>query len=389
MTAEARRGDLRTYIFTCASEGGTCGNTCFSGKERKMSEKAKRQRRRTFLYLWILLALLILLVTATYTWFTISQTPHVNDMAMYVNVETGIQIAKEFDAPESEWGYRIDFADLIGDEYPLKPATWSSARQKFFAMRYGFDGRMMEFAELSDEKNSNRSDGDGYYVLGTFYVRTDMSCYVQLAEAVEINDGENGAGTYVIGKPIWDEEKIAHYDGGNGAESAIRIGFRITHYDKATGEEKGEPEFFIYEPSCDHHISGSTEYFPTPSIDGTDSLIDDEHLILQHASTWEEADPVEHGVTVKHLGAFKSNKRLFKIESSEKIRVDVYIWLEGQDSDCIARIDNAKILANLQFSVDYSGQSGYEDITDDTTEATDTDDITEPTDTTEITTDNN
>lgn len=329
-----------------------------------MPEKTKKQRRRTFIYLWVLFALLILLVTATYTWFTISQTPHVNDMAMYINTKSGIEIAKTVDAEEEEWGLHLDYYDLVDDEYPLKPVTWSEQHQKFMAMRYGFDGRMMSFGELSDEKNANRKGGDGYYVHGTFYVRTQSACYVSLAKAIEINGGENGSGTYVIGLPLWNVEKIMHEDVGNGAENAIRLGLKITHVDYNTGTPLSDPEFFIYEPNCDYHLSGSTDYFPTASIDGTDTLIDSDHLILQKASSWSEAYPIQREVTIKKLGDFVEEKRLFKIETYEKIKVDVYVWLEGQDADCIAQIDDSRILASIQFNIDYSGQSGIEDIPD-------------------------
>lgn len=327
-----------------------------------MSEKTKRQKKRTFIYLWILLALLILLVASTYTWFSLSQTPHVNDMSMYINVQSGIEIAKEFDAPDPDWGQRIDFVDIVSGDYPLRPATWSHARQKFLAMGYGFDGRMLGFKELSDERNANRNGGDGYYVTGTVYFRTDTACNVSLAEAVEVNGGENGAGTFVIGKPEWNSTEVKHKDGGNGAETAIRIGFRITKLNKNTGEVIGDPEFFIYEPNCDGHITGSTGYFPTQSIDGTETLTDSDHMILQNYSSWSEAEPVEHNVTIKKLGSFVQNKQLFRIDPEEKVKAVIYIWLEGQDSDCVSKIDEAKILANIQFHVDYSGQSGYEEI---------------------------
>ena len=231
-------------------------------------------------------------------------------------------------------------------------------------MRYGFDGRMSELFALSDEKNANRQGSEGYYVLGTFYVRTDTSCAVKLAEAMEVNGGENGTGTFVIGKPIWDAEKIAHDDGGNDAQTAIRIGFRVTHIDRATGEPSGRSEFFIYEPSCDYHITGPYGYFPTPSIDGTESLVDEDHLILQYSSSWKEADPVQRNVTIKSLGGFKTNRQLFEITPEEKIRIDLYVWLEGQDRDCISRIDDSKILASIQFNVDYSGYHGYEDVSE-------------------------
>ena len=325
-----------------------------------MSEKTKRQKKRTFIYLWVLLALIILLVASTYTWFSLSQTPHVNDMSMYINAQSGIEIAKEFNAPDEDWGQRIDFVDIVSGDYPLRPATWSDSRQKFMAMGYGLDGRMLGFKELSDERNANKSGGDGYYVTGTMYFRTDTACNVSLAEAIEVNGGENGAGTFVIGKPEWDSKEIQHKDSGNGAETAIRIGFRITRMNKETGAAIGEPEFFIYEPNCDRHITNTVGYFATPSIDDIETLTDTNHMILQKSSSWTESEPVEHNVTIKKLGQFLQNKTLFRITPEEKVKAVIYIWLEGQDSDCVSQIDEAKIVANIQFHVDYGGQSGYE-----------------------------
>lgn len=333
-------------------------------KDIDLEEKANRRRRkRTFIYLWVLLALLTLLVVATYTWFAISQTPHVNDMAMYVNSDSGLELATAYDAPDEEWGQKLDFVDLVSEDYPLKPATWSDARRSLVTITYGLDGRMMgDFVELDDDVNANRTDSNGYYVVGVFYAKSHAPCKVSLAEAVELNEGENGAGTYVIGTPVWNADTLLHYDGGDGAETAIRIGFRVTPIDTATGETVGESKFFIYEPNCDGHLSGTEGYVPTPSIDGTETLIDADHLILQRRSTWTEADPVQRLVTIKDLGEFMNNKVLFSLEAGEKMKIELYIWLDGQDVDCISSVDEARILASIQFHADYTGQSGMDDI---------------------------
>ncbi|MBQ7670604.1 MAG: hypothetical protein IJS45_07785 [Clostridia bacterium] len=331
-----------------------------------MEEKANRRRRkRTFIYLWVLLALLTLLVAATYTWFAISQTPHVNDMAMYVNSDSGLELALAYDAPDEEWGQKLDFIDIVSEDYPLKPATWSEVQKSLVSIRYGFDGRMAgELITLTDDVNANRKDSNGYYVVGVFYARSHAPCKVSLAEAVELNEGVNGAGTYVIGTPVWDAETLLHYDGGNGAETAIRIGFRLTPIDPNSGETIGESEFFIYEPNCDGHIGGDEGYVPTPSIDGTDTLIDADHLILQNVSTWTEADPVQRLATIKDLGEFMNNEVLFSLDPAQKVKIEMYIWLDGQDADCIPSVDDARILASIQFHADYTGQSGMEDIED-------------------------
>ncbi len=328
-------------------------------------EAYKKRRRRTLIYLWILLGLLVLLVAATYTWFSLSQTPRVNDLAMYVNAESGLELATRVDAPDGEWGQKIDFPDLVDDDYPLKPASWSDARQSFVAIRYGLDGRLTdEIVPLSDGANANRKDGYGYYVVGTFYARTLMPCSVSLAEAVELNEGENGAGTYVIGTPLWNDQELIHKDGGSGAECAVRLGFRITPVDD-TGNAIGNAEFFMYEPNCDVHIEDAEGYVDTPSVDETDTLVPRDHMILQRASTWTEAYPVQREVTIKSLGEFTQNRDLFSLERGKKVKIELYVWLEGQDVDCTNRIEDAMIMSNIQFHVEYGGQSGLDEIPND------------------------
>ena len=286
-------------------------------------------------------------------------------MAMYVNADPGLEIAVRYDAPDEEWGQKVDFVDLVDDDYPLKPATWSDERQCLVTLNYGFDGRSTgDYLHLTDEQNANKHDGNGYYVAGTFYARSEQDCSVILAEAVELNEGENGAGTYVIGTPIWNAEELIHTDGGSGAECAIRIGFRVTHINAETGDAEGGSEFFIYEPNCDTHIGDAEGFVTTTSIDGTEQLTNDEHMIIQGSSSWTEAYPVQRKVTIRDLGEFRQNRALFTLLAGEKVKIELYVWLEGQDIDCINKIVEAQILANLQFHVDYGGQSGLVDIPD-------------------------
>ena len=321
----------------------------------------QRRRRRTFLYLWMLLALLVLLVAASYTWFSLTQTPKVSDMAIHVNSTTGIEFATAYDADDEEWGESIDFLDLVSESAPLKPVTWSEKNQRFYTIVYGLDGRMAgAWQELNDEDNANRDDGDGYYVVGSFYARTGEPCVVSLQEAVEVNKGEGGTGTYVIGAPVWDEQSIVHKDAGNGAETAVRIGFKITSVNSRTGQLADDADFYIYEPNCDKHIGEADGYVDTPSIDGTEVL--GSQMILQTASEWTEAYPVERDVTIKTLGEFEGDTELFELTAGEIVRIDLYIWLEGQDIDCTNVIQEAQIISCIQFYADYTEQSGLVEI---------------------------
>ena len=176
---------------------------------------------------------------------------------------------------------------------------------------------------------------------------------------MEVDKGKDGAGTYVIGTPVWNVEKIEHDNGGKGAENAVRMAFRITYVDEeGTAIEDKEPLFYLYEPNCDVHLDGYDGYLETPSIDGGDSLVPEEQMILQTASTWYEAYPVQRSVVIRKMGEFTTDTELFTLLPGQIVKIQMYIWLEGQDIDCNNQIQAAQIFANVQFAFDPEGGSG-------------------------------
>lgn len=342
----------------------------------------KRIRKRYIVvYLYLVLVLMILLTVASYTWFSLSQTPRVSDLYMFVNADAGLELSLTPDA--EEWELQLDFRDMVDVTTPLRPVTWSDRDQRFYAANYGADGRMTgRWEPLNDDRHANKDNLDGYYIKATFYARSGQPVTVSLTPAVEVDDGIQGSGTYLIGYPQWDSEAIVHNDGGQGAQSAMRLGFRITPVDTA-GQPTGEESvFYIYEPNIDQHAADLTGadlvyyeneyllegvqppfgYVPTPSIDGTGALVDESRLILQTSSSWTEADPVERGVVIRELGEFVTDPYLFTLEGDDMVRIDLYVWLEGQDADCTNVISQAQIMASVQFSGDAGEHSGMQPI---------------------------
>ncbi len=321
---------------------------------------APKKRWHIIFYFYLVLILLSLLVVASYTWFSISQTPRVSDLNLYVNAPTGLQLSGDILAKDEDWVLQLDFQDLVPETAPLRPVTWSDAQQKFFRPMHGMDGRLMPYGNwpaLTDEEHASTKDSLGFYIKATFYARTDYNATVSLSPAVEVDEGIEGSGTYVIGTPVWDDQNILHNNGGQGAECAIRIGFKLTPVDKE-GNPLAASDFYIYEPNSDLHIEQGPGYTATPSIDGTPNLTMDSHLILQTASTWTEAYPVERDVVIHEMGEFTTPTELFTLDSGEYMMIDLYIWLEGQDVDCISQIDEAQILASIQFAAEPDEQSG-------------------------------
>lgn len=325
-------------------------------------ETRKEFQWRSFvvMFYWLgLMALSLLLVAATYTWFALSKTPRVNDMDLHVSSPAGLEIALKYNSPDDEWGQSLDFFDMIDGLTTLKPCTWSEEDQRFYAAAYGTDGRIAAIAKpLSDANNANREGPEGYYAKGTLYARSALPVSVSLAEAMTLEDGTECIGTYLIGAPLWNVDEIHHENGGSGAEYAIRVGLRITPVD-GRGNSIGNTAFYIYEPNSDGHASGATGYIPTPSIDGTADLVPAARLITQTTSSWTEVYPVQRSVVLRQMGSFTSDTDLFHLDAGEMVRIELYIWLEGQDADCDYSIgQEAMILAHIQFAGDYSGQSG-------------------------------
>lgn len=334
--------------------------------KQKWIASGKWQWARTIAYLWLFLGMLAMLVVSSFAWFSISTSPRVNDMGLFVNSPVGLQLATDYSAPDELWGQNISFPDLVSDASPLKPVTWSEEDQCFKAIRYGGDGRQSNrLKALSDQENANQTGDSQYYTMGVFYARTDSKCTVSLADAMALSEGQHGAGTYVIGTPVWNAELGAHEDAGSGAQYAVRIGFLVSRIDRNTGEALGESVFSIYEPNADQHLSQNVYVLDTPSSDGTETLVSRERLLVQSTSSWSEADPVQRDTTVKTLGTFLTDTDLFVIDEGETVRIAMYIWIEGQDADCYGLPEDASLFANIQFVADYDTQSGIEDIPQD------------------------
>lgn len=328
---------------------------------RKMRrEKFKKSKLGIWLYFYLVLFLFMILTVASYSWFSLSKLNRVSNLSLYVNAPVGMQIALSPD--DEDWGQQVSWQDMLSEMSPLRPVTWSEANQRFYAAVYGVDGRMTgEWRPLSDDRNANRSSFDSYYCFATFYGKTDERVRVSLAPAVATEEGKSGSGTYLIGRTLWDSGKISHYNGGFGAENAVRMGIRVTWLDE-NNQPSDKTIFYIYEPNCDAHADYSKGYVNTPSIDGNDTLIPEDRLIKQTQTMWTEADPVERGVVIHEFGNFESEKDLFIMEADETVMIRLYIWLEGQDVDCNNIMNKAQIMANVQFTAITEHRPGMDPI---------------------------
>ena len=186
--------------------------------------------------------------------------------------------------------------------------------------------------------------------------------------AVCVLGADNKSGTYVIGTPVWDDKDIVHVNGGGGAQYAVRIGLRITPLMPNGTEDTENTRFIVYEPNDINHVNLDgdyiKEYIPTPSINkDMNSLVPNDSLIRQATTLWTEADPIQKDVVVYKHGDFLDNTYLFSLNEGEQVKIDLYLWLEGQDPDCTNHIGKeSKIFSSIQFHVEAKDQGGLEEI---------------------------
>ena len=352
--------------------------------EKKIRVVRKKIKRKPYIvmYLYMLFVLLSMFVVATYTWFTMSRVPRVTDMNIYITTDSALVLSPDPYRPREDWEMQMNFWDSVDIDESLKPTdvtghvplvmqpvTWSEEDQRFWAATYGLDGRLEDYDRwepLSDSRNANKVHWeDGRYMKATFYARCDMATDVVLAPAMVVDEqGTQGSGTYVIGVPSWDKNKQSHENIGKSAESAIRIGIRSTPMMlTASGQLiqlTERSEMFIYEPNADSHVSAAKGYIPTPSIDGTDTLVDESRLILQDTTTWKDLNVAQIQKVKLTPGQFYADPpvSLFYIRPDEIIKIELYLWIEGQDVDCTNQMNGAQVIANIQFTGETRNQSG-------------------------------
>ena len=309
------------------------------------------------LYGYVVAILLVLTTVSTYAWFSLTATPRVSNLNIYINSSPGMEIS--VDPKGKGWTEQLTYEELFADNYWLRPVTWSEKDQMFYGANYSIDGKLKDQWEpLADNRYFNNTSKDNYYCIGNFYARAGSKIQVSLAPALAIEEGFGASGTYLMGAPAWNEKDILHDNQGKGAENAIRIGIKVTRLNADYTSKDAPVDFFIYEPNADKHIDGSFGYKDTPSIDGTATLIEKERIITQSASAWTETEPIQRDVLVHHMGTFSGSPALFKMDVDEIVQIEMIIWLEGQDVDCTNAIADAHIIANLQFQVENMGGTG-------------------------------
>ncbi|MBR5187263.1 MAG: hypothetical protein IKW18_02220, partial [Clostridia bacterium] len=73
--------------------------------------------------------------------------------------------------------------------------------------------------------------------------------------------------------------------------------------------------------------------------------------------------PVQKDMLAYIYGEFIDDEHLFDLDEDCQAKIDIYIWLEGQDMDCVNDIGKeAHLFANIQFLAEIKPGSGMQEI---------------------------
>ena len=328
-------------------------------KSRSSETEQKLQEKRKLPFLFgAVVVTAVAVTTATYAWFAMSRTPIVSDLTLNVVTESRMEIAPDVNGKPGEWDAVLDLSESQKNTTSLRTVTWSNKSNAFYAAEYGPDGRISSLNKaLTDAKNATilpngPKASDEYYMAVKFWIRASSTAAIGLSEAKEVDDGRAGSGTYVIGNPVWNGSVKKHENGGHGLETAVRLGFKCQTTD-LNGNPQGGSNFIVYEPNCDTHVDGSKGYTETTNKDHGKGLVPESNLIRQTTSRWNETTPVLKSDVVYELGQFETDTQLFEVSPETMQQVTLYVWLEGQDVDCVnaAAGYETSILANVQLKV--------------------------------------
>lgn len=269
----------------------------------------------------------LMLSTGTFAWFTMSSNAKVNGIQMTVANKGGaLQIKK---ASTDAYGSVIDYSGAIEGQFmpatlPKTPDYDGSGNLKIYKPKYVSDGSFLDLstvddvealtsAEISD--GTTPADGQEKFCYQTiFYVRTDKK-------------GSEELPLSLLTQGFTDE---GYTSGGNEflASRVLRVAFTLLA-DPANGITT--PVTKVFAPDTDN-------------------------IINQNGPAGVLATVTGSVLTAENYGYYDVNKynpaaELFNIPVNKDVKIQMTVWFEGQDKDCVNQIMDTNITGGFTFSV--------------------------------------
>ncbi len=292
------------------------------------------------------LAAVIALSGVTYAWFTTGTTANVNNLNVNVQTANGIQLSLD----GKSWKSTLTTDDLraaitnastiysgvciqlpSGEIAPVSTAgTVNEGRMAMYLGEYNEDGTLKS-AALTDK---NGSEGN--------YIAFDLFFKYSGNQPLSLNVGEGQSVVSTISLAADGSASQLTGAADMGTKSAVRVGFvPMGSFDtdaEARNQKEATAAAKIWEPNSEIRAAGS---------EGGSGKLDYVGFNGEFDAELESDLPSDKVALVETFDGQESLMELSKTYS----KMRVYIWLEGQDVDCINNISNGDFSVTLQFAV--------------------------------------
>ncbi len=323
-----------------------------------------REKKKILMSSLAMLLLSILTLTSvTFAWFTSGDTATVSGVEFQAQASEGIQISvgKEKDG-SWHWGSTINAEQLknveanetqLGTEG--NPGVLAPVSTTVDNLKKGelFKGTVTDTTLTAEAavKSSTTDNSQGYYAFDLYFR----------------NDGASAKKIYL--DTISDDKKstVTKKDNNEyGLENAARVAFAVVGSNAAAknletteiASSNASSNVVIWEPNATDHtgtvnanysvsFNGKLNYYGvSASGKWTLGAIDSNGTIgLSNGTTAQSA-------AVTTSDGSTANIELFTIPANQTTKITVFIWIEGQDVDCINYASAGSVATNLQFKAE-------------------------------------
>lgn len=319
-----------------------------------------KQKKRLLVSSFAMLLVSILTLTSvTYAWFTSGDAATVSGVQFHAEAQEGIQISvgKETENGNAwTWGSTVTADQLKKVTANLKqlnrgqlaPVSTTGDNLKTGLL---FKGTVSDTTLNAEEAAVSSTDNnyDGYYAFD-LYFKNDGSSNKTIV--LDVANSKVTANTGTEATPVTDV----------GLQNATRVAFVVvdsapnaTSLDTSKVDaEHASSKVVIWEPNATAH---------NDTVEATYGVTDGnvyEYLGVNAAGAWtlgyvnngilglSNASGSAPKVEVKNG---TSNFDLFSISANETVKITVFIWIEGQDVDCINYASSGVVDTILKFVV--------------------------------------
>ncbi|MDD3204421.1 MAG: hypothetical protein PHS74_01610 [Lachnospiraceae bacterium] len=259
-------------------------------------EKNKRdwkQVRNAFVMVCVAVAMLS---TATYAWFTLTNQPSLTGMELTAGTTSGLQISLN----GSEWNSTVALPSGEKTLVPVSPAGTGAA----FGKPIYAGNKVTGLETLTDDVATA-----SYLAKYKFFLKAvgDGTVKVCLLGGT----GSDATGSFVKRKEAGSSTLAA--------ANTIRIGFKTTS------------DWKTFEPNTDAHNTGGKKADTTMTEAAGDFCEKTDGTFTDTSS--------------------KTSRTVFTITGGNSLEIDMYVWIEGTDQDCVDEIQTDKLIGQLQFTV--------------------------------------